>query len=252
MTKINNIKNKALFETVAIVDGQILNLAYHNQRFVEGQLFLGFSDVIDNLQPLIDGYFCDNASIKNASIKKASIKNISIKNTLSSAVWRGRITYANAYMGNVANGDCSNKRHGKSPSITVQCFDYTPKHISRLKIIHHNDIDYRYKYNDRTQLNLLLNTAKSAFDVDEIIIVKQGKVSDCTIGNLLFGRQGRWYTPNTPLLRGTQRQFLLDQGRIALADIGVDELKNYEKLMIINALNPFDERRALPIDCIIA
>lgn len=251
MTKIKSPNNKTLFETVAIVDGQILNLAYHNRRFIEGQLFLGCGDVIDNLQPLIDDYLCNNASVQNTS-KNASSKNTSSKNALSSAVWRGRITYANAHMGNVANGDCSNKRHGKSPSITVQCFDYTPKHISRLKIIHHNDIDYRYKYSDRTQLNLLLNTAKSAFDVDEIIIVKQGRVSDCTIGNLLFGRQGRWYTPSTPLLRGTQRQFLLDNGRIILADIKPCQLDCYEQVMIINALNLFDERRALPIDCIMA
>lgn len=250
MAEINNLKNKTLFETVAIVDGRILNLAYHNRRFIEGQLFLGCGDVIDNLQPLIDDYLCNNASVQNTS-KNASSKNTSSKNTLSPAVRRGRITYS-ATMGDKASGDSINNRDSKSPSMIIECFDYTPKPIVRLKVMYHNDIDYRYKYNDRTQLNLLLNTAKSAFDVDEIIIVKQGKVSDCTIGNLLFGRQGRWYTPNTPLLRGTQRQFLLDQGRIALADIGVDELKNYEKLMIINALNPFDERRALPIDCIIA
>lgn len=237
-TNTNTSINNTLFETVAIVRGRIVNLSYHNRRFVAGQLFLGCRHIIHDLQPLIDAYLCNNP----------------IKNTPSSTVRRGRITYANINTNVNINANTNNYDNAKRTDtvISVECFDYTPKPINRLKIIHHNNLDYRYKYSDRRVFARLLATAQASDAVDEIIIINHGQVSDCTIGNLLFWQNGRWYTPSTPLLCGTQRQFLLEQGRIALADISVDELKNYEKLMMVNALNPFDERRALPMTCVIA
>lgn len=128
--------------------------------------------------------------------------------------------------------------------IKVEYFDYMPKAIRSFKLIECNYIDYQYKYNDRTLLNELLSQKG---DCDEIMIIKNGFITDCSIGNLLFLKDGIWYTPDTPLLQGTQREYLLDTHQIKLARILKNDICNYEKVMMINALNGFNENRAIPI-----
>ncbi|MDO4896102.1 MAG: aminotransferase class IV family protein [Moraxella sp.] len=129
-------------------------------------------------------------------------------------------------------------------NIKVEYFDYTPKSIKSFKIIECDEIDYAYKYDDRTLLNQLLSQKG---DCDEIIIIKNGLVTDCSIGNLLFLKNNHWYTPDTPLLQGTQRAYLLDNHKVHLANIDKNNIWQYEKVMMINALNAFDENRAVLI-----
>lgn len=128
--------------------------------------------------------------------------------------------------------------------VKVEYFDYTPKTIHSFKVVECDDIDYGHKYDDRSLLNHLLSQKESC---DEIIIIKNGFVTDCSIGNLLFLKKGIWYTPDTPLLQGTQRAYLLDNKKIHLASIKKEDIFHYEKIMMINALNPFDEHRAVLI-----
>ncbi|QPT45307.1 aminotransferase class IV [Moraxella nonliquefaciens] len=129
-------------------------------------------------------------------------------------------------------------------SIKVEYFDYIPKSIQSFKIIECDSIDYAYKYDDRNLLNQLLSQKG---DCDEIIIIKNGLVTDCSIGNLLFLKDDIWYTPNTPLLKGVQRAYLLEAQKIHLANIDKNNIWQYEKVMMINALNAFDENRAVLI-----
>jgi len=49
------------------------------------------------------------------------------------------------------------------------------------------------------------------FQADEVVFIKNGMVTDCSIGNLLFFDGHEWITPYIPLLKGTQRAFLLDK-----------------------------------------
>ena len=194
-----------LFETLAINNGRILNLDYHNRRFKQGQLFLHCQTMIDDI---------------------ANIVNIS--DEFNNKFIRCRITY-------------------DKYSIKVQYFDYIPKNIQSFKLIECNDIDYTYKYDDRDLLNDLLSKKG---DCDEIIIIKNNFVSDCSVGNLLFLKDDIWYTPNTPLLKGVQRAYLLDVGKIHLTTIHKNDICQYKKVMMINALNAFDENRAVSIKCI--
>lgn len=191
-----------LFETLAINNGRILNLDYHNRRFKQGQLFLHCQTMIDDI---------------------ANIVNIS--DEFNNKFIRCRITY---------------DKH----DIKVKYFDYIPKNIQSFKLIECNDIDYTYKYDDRNLLNDLLSQKG---DCDEIIIIKNNFVSDCSVGNLLFLKDDIWYTPNTPLLKGVQRAYLLDVGKIHLTTIHKNDICQYKKVMMINALNAFDENRAVLI-----
>ena len=103
--------------------------------------------------------------------------------------------------------------------------------INTLKIVHDNTIDYSYKYADRSHLQKLYAQRESA---DEIIIIKNGLVTDCFIGNLVFFDGKKWITPDQPLLEGTQRQKLLDSGKIEKTTITVNDLFSFESIGIIN------------------
>lgn len=101
-----------------------------------------------------------------------------------------------------------------------------------LKLVEHDTIDYHLKYADRSQLNELLALKAEA---DEIIIVKNGLLTDCSIGNLVFWDGWNWDTPASPLLAGTQRQKLLDNALIRERNISREGLGKYLELGIINA-----------------
>ncbi|MDH2997607.1 branched-chain amino acid aminotransferase [Pasteurellaceae bacterium LFhippo2] len=124
----------------------------------------------------------------------------------------------------------------------VSFFDYTPRTIQRFKCVYTQDLDYRFKYSDREMLDRLKSD-----QADEVIIINNGLVGDCTIGNLLFSKQGKWYSSQDYLLKGTQLSQLLAQKRVELVEISADDLFQYDKIMMINALNPFDLARAIPI-----
>ncbi|OOH90365.1 branched-chain amino acid aminotransferase [Pasteurellaceae bacterium 15-036681] len=124
----------------------------------------------------------------------------------------------------------------------VSFFDYTPRLLQRFQCVYTENLDYQFKYSNREPLDKL----KSAHS-DEVIIINNGFVSDCTIGNLLFAKQGKWYSSSHYLLRGTQLSKLVDKGKVDLIEIRAKDIFNYEQIMMVNALNPFDLKRAIPI-----
>lgn len=124
----------------------------------------------------------------------------------------------------------------------VKYFPYTPKEIHTFQCVYVEGLDYRFKYSDRQCLEKLKTE-----NADEVIIINNGFVSDCTIGNLLFLKQNQWYSPTHFLLKGTQLSYLLAQNQVCLTEISVADLSSFEKVMMINALNPFDEKRAISV-----
>ena len=50
----------------------------------------------------------------------------------------------------------------------------------------------------------------------------------------------QWYTPQHPLLEGTQRAKLLALGKIKLRNIHILDLSGFKKLVLINAMLEFD------------
>lgn len=121
---------------------------------------------------------------------------------------------------------------------------YTPKIIKSLKIIECNDIDYSYKYHDRTKLNNLFQHKSSC---DDILIVKNGFVTDTSYANIVFWDGKKWITPATPLLKGTVRERLLSEGKIFESEISKNDLPKFEKSRIINAMNDLGESQDILI-----
>ncbi len=126
---------------------------------------------------------------------------------------------------------------------SIEYIPYTPKEIQRLKIVS-SDIEYSLKYADRDALNALLESNK---DVDEVIIEKNGYLTDTTISNIAFFDGKQWLTPVKPLLEGTMRAKLIDEGFLQPKEIKKEDIQNYSQVALMNAMIGF---KILNIDTI--
>ena len=121
--------------------------------------------------------------------------------------------------------------------INVEFFEYKKREIKSFKIVVCDDIDYSKKYLDRAKLDELFSKKEEA---DEIMIFKNGLLTDTSIANIAVLVDNIWYTPRKPLLNGTTRQRYLDDKEIQEKDIDLDFLKGADKLALMNAMIDFD------------
>lgn len=134
-------------------------------------------------------------------------------------------------------------------SIDIEEISIEPYRYLHHKIFHLVEnpyLDYSYKYAQRDFFEQL----KSGAHDDEFFITQNGKITDCTYGNLIFWDGSTWITPKTYLLNGVQRQFLLNERKIKEEEITVETLKRFSKFRIINALNPLEGPMEYPIEAI--
>jgi 4-amino-4-deoxychorismate lyase len=123
----------------------------------------------------------------------------------------------------------------------VEYIPYSPKKINSLKVVQ-SDINYQYKYNKRDELNNLLEK-----NYDDVIIEKNGFLTDTTIANIAFYDGKEWITPKTALLEGTTRAKLLSRGFLILKDIKRKEIKSYSYFALMNAMIGFQIQKSINI-----
>lgn len=114
---------------------------------------------------------------------------------------------------------------------------YTVRPVESLQLVNAEDLDYAAKYADRTALNLLTQQSQS----DDILIVRNGCISDTSYTNIAFFDGNTWFTPSTSLLRGTRRSQLLADGIIQETIIQPVDLLRFKKSKLINAMMTWDE-----------
>lgn len=108
---------------------------------------------------------------------------------------------------------------------------YTPRIISKFVLVPAENLDYSFKFADRTAFSAY------NFGIDaEPIFVKNGLLTDATYANLIFRRNDEWFTPKTPLLKGVQQQFLIDNHLISEKDISAENLSEFQNFKLINAM----------------
>jgi 4-amino-4-deoxychorismate lyase len=123
----------------------------------------------------------------------------------------------------------------------IEKYDFLPykiKQINSLKIVHSDDLIYDYKYFDRTALSLLLKKSNTS---DEIIICQNGLVTDSSYSNLVFEKDVELFTPKSPLLKGTKREKLINDGKIIPKDIEISSISQYQKIHLINSMIDLNE-----------
>ncbi len=118
---------------------------------------------------------------------------------------------------------------------SVEYLPYTPKPIRTIRIVP-AQLEYPYKYLDRGRFNTLL---KENSDVDEILIEKEGLLTDTTISNIAFYDGRTWFTPRKSLLEGTMRARLIEEGLLRTRDIAKEDLHHYTQVALINAMIGF-------------
>lgn len=129
----------------------------------------------------------------------------------------------------------------------VEFVPYLPKPVQSLKLISSEAISYAHKFENRQTLNELYQQRGNC---DDIIIVKNGFVTDASYANLIFKKGDEWFTPATFLLPGTMRTFLLDSHRIKSTEIHIDDLVKYDSCKLINAMLGMDAPE-IPVSSII-
>jgi 4-amino-4-deoxychorismate lyase len=161
---------------------------------------------------------------KTEAIDLATV--ISIPETCSSGIFKVRVLYGSTV-----------------EAIEIESYHF--RTIQSLKVVHHESIDYHLKYTDR---HILQQLFAQRGDADDIIIVKNGLVTDAFAANLIFSDGQKWITPNSPLLKGTQRQALLEQGIISEMEIKKSDIPSFQRVGLINAMVSFEDMPVIPLE----
>jgi 4-amino-4-deoxychorismate lyase len=120
---------------------------------------------------------------------------------------------------------------------TVEYSRYQKRNFKTFKVVKDDNIIYDFKYLNRENLNRLCKSVRG--QADDILIIKRGFVTDTTIANVAFWYQDKWLTPSTPLLKGTTRMRFLREKKIVEAPICLEDLNNFSKIALMNALLGF-------------
>ncbi len=119
----------------------------------------------------------------------------------------------------------------------VEFLPYPYPRLRSLKVVTDDEIEYRHKFTNRNRFDFLWRQKGAC---DDVLIIRQGAVTDCSFANIAFRRGETWFTPADPLLHGTMRRKLLDHERVVEADIRVEDLGSFETWKPVNAMLGFD------------
>ena len=120
----------------------------------------------------------------------------------------------------------------------IEFHPYAPRKIASLRLAFDDTIHYPLKYTHREHLNTLFEGRDGC---DDVLIVKHGILTDTSIANIALLIDNRWLTPQTPLLQGTTRARLLDEGILFPAILTPHHIQDADKIAIMNAMMGFVE-----------
>jgi 4-amino-4-deoxychorismate lyase len=113
---------------------------------------------------------------------------------------------------------------------------YQYKQIQNFALVDIQDQTYNYKFSNRDWINeALIQSGK-----DEIIMHDGGLIKDCSYTNIVFFDGVNWFTPAAPLLEGTQRAKLINEGVIQPKALYVQDIPGFKKFKCINAMLNWD------------
>ena len=119
---------------------------------------------------------------------------------------------------------------------SIEFAEYTRAKFNSYKLV---EIDNNFRYSFKSTDRKLFDKISQETDKNILPILIQNKnVSDSVFSNLIFEKNGKLYSPNTPLLFGTMLSQTLLQHKINMITIKEDEIKNFDYIYPINAMNP--------------
>lgn len=118
----------------------------------------------------------------------------------------------------------------------VEYESYAMRTIHSLQPIEIADFAYAFKYKNREKLKEFFDQRGAK---DDILMLKKGFITDTFYANVALLKEGKWFTPKEPLLKGSNRERLLGKGIISASRIHIDQLHDFDAISIFNAMIPF-------------
>lgn len=132
-----------------------------------------------------------------------------------------------------------------SEIINIEYNLYKIKTVKSLQLVIDNTIDYSFKFANRTKLKDLYQLRGQCND---ILIVKNGFITDTYYANIIFKQDDKWYSPQNPLLWGTRLESYLREGRVTPALLRPENLYQFSEARIINAMISIENSPVIPIE----
>lgn len=130
----------------------------------------------------------------------------------------------------------------------IEYSPYSIRPVKKLRLMSADRLEYRHKFADRAKIQELFNLRGGA---DDILIVKNGLITDTSYANVALFDGAAWHTPASPLLQGTRRAGLIAAGKLVETDIPAGGLPIYKEVRLINAMMDLCEGPCLlPVDII--
>lgn len=136
--------------------------------------------------------------------------------------------------------------YDSTSNFTYELLPYHYKRILSFKMVDIGERNYAFKYADREWIYTLLNEAGT----DDIVMLQNGVIKDSSYANIIFQERDTWYTPSVPLLAGTMRFHLIDQGLIQPFSIHLNDLSRFSHFKLINAMMSFEEATSYSIEAL--
>lgn len=124
---------------------------------------------------------------------------------------------------------------------------YEVRPIRSLQLVVGDHLDYRFKYADRQSINYLFAHRGIA---DDILMVRNGLLTDTSYANIALFDGNCWFTPAQPLLEGTQRARLIQEGILLPINISLDDLPRFELVKLINAMLDWEQTASMGVSAI--
>lgn len=121
---------------------------------------------------------------------------------------------------------------------SIEFIPYTKREIISLQLVDTEMESFRYKLEDRTGFNIAF--AKRG-ECDDVLLVRNGLLTDTSYSNIALFDGKQWFTPKSPLLFGVNRAQLIDQGKLIEKNISVNELVNFQRIRLFNAMIEFGQ-----------
>jgi 4-amino-4-deoxychorismate lyase len=115
---------------------------------------------------------------------------------------------------------------------------YLKREINSLRIVQVQIESLPYKKADRSDFD---RAFAMRGNFDEVLLVKNGLLTDTSICNIALFDGVSWFTPSMPLIYGVNRANLIEEGKMIERNILLDDLKNFSHIRLFNAMIEFGD-----------
>jgi 4-amino-4-deoxychorismate lyase len=133
--------------------------------------------------------------------------------------------------------------------LSAELAPWAPPAVKTMGVVAVEGLDFIYKLEDRSELAKIREFAGA----DEVVIIRNGFVTNCSTGNLVFrDREGVLHTPLHYIHAGTKRALLVKSKKVTTHPIKASSIHSYDRVMIINAMTDVEDDVGVSTDCLAA